>query len=305
MFRNSLIRERAMVRKTQPEPIDDLMRVTAPREWMLLVGLAAVLAAIVLWGSLATVERTVSVRGVVLKPGQRHEIVAPTAGSVSRFLVAPGDRVEAGQPVARMELPEIDWRRRVVEARISTLESQRVSLGSSAAAWIDIELASARAELAEVEALESAGRTIVSPRSGEMTALHIAAGQLAAAGEAVAEVRAGNEEHLLAVGLAAPAQARGMDAGMEARVVCTLAGPATSFAAQVLEVADGSRAIPSWLSRFGLSSGGGRPPGTQLLRVALDSPDAQVSDGTPCLLEVILSRQTPLRLLISASGPAG
>lgn len=305
MFKNSLIRERAMARKTQPEPVDDLMRVTAPREWMLLVGVAAVLAAVVLWGSLATVERTVSVRGVVLKAGERHEIVAPIAGSVSALLVAPGDRVEAGQPVARMELPEIGWRRRVVEARISALESQRESLGGAAAAWTGIELASARAELAEVEALESAGRTIVSPRSGQLTALHVAAGQAAAAGEAVAEVRAGGGELLEAVGLAEAAQARGVSGGMEARVVCSDDGPATAFAAQVLDVADGSRAVPSWLSRFGLSSGGGPTPGARLLRVALDSPDAQVSDGTPCLLEVILSRQTPLRLLISASGRAG
>ena len=304
MFKNSLIRERAMARKTQPEPVDDLMRVTAPREWMLLVGVAAVLAAVVLWGSLATVERTVSVRGVVLKAGERHEVVAPTAGSVSAILVAPGDRVEAGQPVARMELPEMGWRRRVVEARISTLESQRESLGAAAAAWIGIELASARAELAEVEALESAGRTIVSPRSGELTALHVAAGQAAASGEAVAEVRAGGGDLLEAVGIAEVAQASGVSGGMEARVVCSVDGPATAFAAQVMDVADGSRAVPSWLSRFGLSSNG-RLPGARLLRVALDSPDAQVSDGTPCLLEVILARQTPLRLLISASGRAG
>ena len=304
MFKNSLIRERAMARKTQPEPVDDLMRVTAPREWMLLVGTAAVLAAIVLWGSLATVERTVSVRGVVLKAGERHEVVAPTAGSVSAILVAPGDRVEAGQPVARMELPAMGWRRRVVEARISTLESQRESLGAAAAAWIGIELASARAELAEVEALESAGRTIVSPRSGELTALHVAAGQAAASGEAVAEVRAGGGDLLEAVGIAEAAQASGVSGGMEARVVCSVDGPATAFAAQVMDVADGSRAVPSWLSRFGLSSNG-RLPGARLLRVALDSPDAQVSDGTPCLLEVILARQTPLRLLISASGRAG
>lgn len=304
MFKNSLIRERAMARKTQPEPIDDLMRVTAPREWMLLVGAAVVLAAVVLWGSLATVERTVSVSGVVLKAGERHEIVAPTAGSVSGFLAAPGDRVEAGQPIARMELPEMGWRRRVVEARISTLESQRELLGGAAAAWTGIELASARAELAEVEALESAGRTIVSPRSGELTALHVAAGQAAAAGEAVAEVRAGGGELLEAVGLAEAAQARGVSGGMEARVVCSVDGSARAFAAQVLGIAEGNRAIPSWLSRFGLRSGGWMP-GARLLRVALDSPNAQVSDGTPCLLQVILSRQTPLGLLISASGPAG
>ena len=305
MFRNSLIRERAMIRKTQPEPVDDLMRVTAPREWMLLVGAAAVLAAVVLWGSLATVERTVSVRGVVLKPGERHQIVVPTSGAVSGFLAVPGDRVESGQPVVRVELPEMGWRRRVAEARISTLESQRGSSSGSAAAWIDIELASARAELAGIEALESAGRTIVSPQAGELTALHVAAGQPAAAGEAVAEVRAGGGSHLEAVGLAAAAQARSVDGGMEARVVCSLGGPTTAFAAQVMGVDDGSRPIPSWLSRFELASGGDRIPGMRLLRVALDSPDAQIPDGTPCLIEVILSRETPLRLLTSASGPAG
>lgn len=303
MFKNSLIRERAMARKTQPEPVDDLMRVTAPREWMLLVGVAAVLAAVVLWGSLATIERTVSVRGVVLKAGERHEVVAPTAGSVSAILVAPGDRVEAGQPIAHMELPEMGWRRRVVEARISALESQKESLGA-AASWTGIELSSARAELAEIEALESAGRTIVSPRSGELTALRIAAGQAAAAGEAIAEVRADGGDLLEAVGLAEAAQASGVSGGMEARVVCSVDGPATAFAARVLDVADGSRAVPSWLSRFGLSSGD-RMPGARLLRVALDSTESQVSEGTPCLLEVILSRQTPLRLLISASGRAG
>ena len=54
--RKRLFREEAFARRGQTEPLDALLRVTAPHEWVLLAGLAAELVGSVLWGVLAALN---------------------------------------------------------------------------------------------------------------------------------------------------------------------------------------------------------------------------------------------------------
>ena len=66
---NSQFRERAIVRNTQPEPLDDRAQVTAPREWVVLAGLGLALGALVAWGIFGSVERTLRADGVLAVAG--------------------------------------------------------------------------------------------------------------------------------------------------------------------------------------------------------------------------------------------
>ena len=96
MFKNPLFRERAMIRRAQPEPLDDLLRVTAPREWLLLAGIAVALLAALAWSVFAGVERTVTHGGTLVRPGERHTLVAAASGIVTEVAAEVGDRIEAG-----------------------------------------------------------------------------------------------------------------------------------------------------------------------------------------------------------------
>lgn len=306
MLQNPLFRERALIRNAQPEPLDDLLRVTAPHEWLLLASLAAALLATVLWGGLARVEQTVSGSGALVRPGDRHAVVSSAAGVVTEVMVGVGDRVEAGEVIARIELPELRWRLRVSRARVTLLEERAKGQETPPGSWMDAELAAARAELIELAALDTAGAVIVSPHAGEITANGLVAGQAIGPGEPVAEVRAGLRRAPEAVLLVAPGQARRLDAGMEARIAVTGRSGARVFAGEIAEVSARPVDLPSWLSRTGLVSSDAPDPPFHLVRLTVPGAgDARIPDGVPCRVEIVVSRHSPLGLLVSSAGRPG
>lgn len=299
MFRNPLFRERALIRRAQPEPLDDLLRVTAPHEWVLLAGIAAALAAAVAWSAFADVERTVTHGGTLVRPGVRHTLAAAASGIVTEVAAEVGDRIEAGQTIARLRLPELDWRQRLVQARVAGLEAgagaEETADDPTAGTWRAVALASARAELIELAALGAAGAEVVSPYGGEVSASSLVAGRAVTAGEAVAEVRADARRVPEAIVFIPPGEGS-IEVGMEARVTVPAGTGSRVYPAAVTAV---SAAQP--LPRPETVSGAGR-----MVRLALDGgEDLQAPDGAPCRIEIILKRTTPLGLLVASVRDAG
>lgn len=303
MLKSPLFRERALIRSAQPEPLDDLLRVTAPHEWLLLACLAAALFGAALWGGLTRVEQTVSGAGALVQPGDRYAVVSAASGVVTEVTAGVGDRVEAGEAIARIELPELHWRLRISRARVARLEEQARTPEPPPGSWLDAELAGARAEVLELEALEAAGAVIVSPRAGEITANGLVAGQAIGVGEPVAEVRAGLRRAPEAVLFVAPEQSRRIDAGMTARVTVTDRSGARVLAAEVAEVSARPVDVPSWLSRIGLVSSGAPDSPRHLVRLTVPGAgEARMPDGAPCRVEIVVARHSPLGLLVSSAG---
>ena len=307
MFRNPLFRERALLRNAQPEPLDDLLRVTAPREWLLLAGLAASLLVAVLWGAFASVERTLWSDGVFVRPGDRHAVASAVTGVVTEVMAQAGDRVEAGQVIASLKLTDLDWRHRVARARVALLEDQAQRRGNRDEGWVDAALAAARAEMIELAAIEAEGGAIMSPHAGEVAASSLAAGQTVGAGELVAEVRAGAAGRAPeAFMLVTPEQGRHIEVGMKARVALPDQSGSRILPAMVVALSPRPTEPPAWLSRLGLAAGEGSNAAGRIVRLALDEgEDFQAPDGTSCRVEIILARTTPLGLLIPRIGAAG
>ena len=314
MFTNPLFRERALIRRAQPEPLDDLLRVTAPHEWVLLAGIAVALAAAVAWSAFAGVERTVAHGGTLVRPGVRHTLAAAASGIVTEVAAEVGDRVEAGQTIARLRLPELDWRQRLAQARVAALESgaaagagtraEETADDPTAAAWRAVALASARAELIEVAALGAAGAEVVSPHGGEVSASSLVVGRAVEAGEAVAEIRAG-ERHVPEAIAFIPQGERRIEVGMAARVAVPSADGSRVYPARVIAIAAAeplpARAAGAEGAAARTVSGAGR-----VVRLALEGGEGpQAPDGAPCRIEIILARTSPLGLLIAAGRRAG
>lgn len=308
MFRNPLFREQALIRNAQPEPLDDLLRVTAPHQWLLLLALAGSLLAVVVWGTFASLERTVSIRGVLVHPGERHTVLATAAGVVTTVTAVAGDRVEAGQTIARLAVPGLDWRLRVARARVTLLERQSGIANAPRDTWLDAELRAARTEVLELAAIQAAGEVVVSPHAGEITSHSLVAGQAVRPGAAAAEVRSGPRRAPEAILIVGREPGPRIEVGMAARVV--IAGPAGpgTLAAEIVAVYPRPERLPPWLTRFGLDSSGavGTPGASaRLVRVAVFGADeVQVPDGAPCRVTIILERLSPFGLLASALGPS-
>ena len=188
MFTVGIFRERAVMRNAQPDPLDDLLRVTAPHEWLILAGFAVVFLAICAWSVLGTLERNLTASGVVMRGGERHAVLSGAAGTVTEVLVGVNEAIAEGQPIARLLLPEIDTRIAVVRARIAGLERDAGEGGT--ASDPGRHLTTAREELAELIARRTAS-VITAPHAGVVSALHLNAGQAVAVGAPVAELRSG------------------------------------------------------------------------------------------------------------------
>ena len=283
-----LFREEALVKQGQVEPMDGLLRVTAPHERFILAGLGIILLGAVLWSVLGTLESSVSTRCVLARPGERHAVVSAATGTVVEVLRDIGDEVEAGDPVLRLKLPDLEREVRVARALVALAESHSQDPDG------DTVLAAARVELLELEALESEGGLVVSPVAGEIVSQEVTVGQAVSVGDGVALVRGGGEQHLEAVAALAPGDARRVRADMEAQVRLTDRPGGAALEARIVEVSSGAVTAPSWPAEHQVPL----PAGGHSVRAALRAgPDVPDGEGAGCRLKVILQRRAPISLL--------
>ena len=159
-FNRKLFRGEAVANRWQSEPLDGLLRVTAPHEWLVVGSFALALLGVLAWGVFGRVERSVLADCVATRAGERHAVLADAAGTVTEVLVAGGDQVAAGGPIARMQRPALNWRVRVARAQVALLAGASGEQERAA-------LAAAQAELLELESIAAAGALLVSPWAGE------------------------------------------------------------------------------------------------------------------------------------------
>ncbi|MCY4193219.1 MAG: biotin/lipoyl-binding protein, partial [bacterium] len=174
-----LYRQQAYQQRGRVAPIDGILRVSAPREWLMLIILAAVVAAVIAWSVLGRLESGISAACALRAAGERHVVAAPASGVVTEVLVEPGRQVSAGDPLVRVAAPEISLAAEVAEARAAAVVAQHP--GSP-------EAAGAAAEAEVLRAAEAAGTLVLSPASGVLAPLVVSAGTAVDPGSAVAEV---------------------------------------------------------------------------------------------------------------------
>lgn len=299
MLVNRIFRERALRRRGRQEPLDDLLQVTAPHEWLILVGLAALLAALIAFVLFGRVDRAASFEAVLALPGERHYVAAPASGTVTEVLAEEGDTLAQGQPIAYVQTFGARSRELAIGEIMDTLEEKgQLTEG-------------VREEL--LLTLLTTGRTteplveIVSPGDGKLVSLNLAEGQPVSAGESVGFVREQSTAPPEVVAFVSPAEAARLQAGMKALV--GVAGPVGSpdrvYQARVADVSRRGEDPPGWLLQPGqqLAQELQEPHEPHLLRVSLEEawPDAP-EDGSPVSLRVVLGGESLASLLAPGSG---
>ncbi len=287
--RRNLFRTQAFARRGQTEPLDGLLRVTAPHEWVVLAGLALALLGFVAWGVFGSVERSVSTDCLLVHPGERYAVLSDIHGYVAAVLVNAGDRVEAAEPIARVRTTELERQLRAARARVELLEAQ-----GPAGEPDDDALALARAELLDLQAIQASGEYIVSPHAGTVTWHSLTVGQAVTAGEEVAGLHGGSDGGLEAVAFFPPDSAQQIETGMEAGILAGQASHGRALEAEVIEVPGAPATPPVWLTALGFDPPVHRHMVWATLR---EAPEVLPSDGAPCRLRIILGRERPVRLL--------
>ena len=188
---------------------------------------------------------TVTADGVLIAPGERRMAVSAEPGQLLEYLVAPGDRVKAGQPVARQSVPGLDREMSVLREKADLLQAEFGRAGGGA---LRKRLDSAEVALLGIEARRSARQTVVSPGAGEVMALSSVPGTFLEAGAPVALVRAGGADgRPRAVLQVDPDTARRLRPGMPASVeVPAPDGGLRRLDGEVADLAAGP--APVWLA---------------------------------------------------------
>ena len=290
MFGNPFLEKSGNRNKYQQ--LDHLLRVTAPHERMILAGIGLVMLVLVAWALFGSIVRSVTVDGILFEPGVRHELVSSEPGYLEAFLVIPGDHVEAGDPIARQSVPELDGEIAALRDRVEMLKSELRQVHGEGSGLPSL-LAAAQVALLQMEARRSARELIVSPVAGKVTALRSAPGEYLSAGGAVAQLRETEVQPLQALLRVAPRTAKRIQPGMRASVEIMMPDDAQRrFDGEVSSVTPGP--LPDWLATLQPAA----PDATHRVDVALHhASDLSLPDVTPCRVRIVLGQQ-PLTALI-------
>ena len=270
---------RSRAQRGRTEPLDGLLRVTAPHEWVLLAALAAALGGVLAWGLLGGLDRSVSGGCVVVGTGRDVVVVAESSGVVSESLVQAGEAVAPGAALVRLAGAGLEPQLAAAESRLGALESA----GAGAEA-----LAVARAELALLKERQELGSLIRSPVAGEVSTLGPAPGEAVVAGEALARIWiAGDGFEVLAA--IDDATAERLRPGRRATVTLEDPGGGTPqrFEATLGAISPGPEALPFRLHTRLAPMVAGDFEQARILRLALaEGPSGPLADGGVCAFRV-------------------
>ncbi|MDE0144825.1 MAG: HlyD family efflux transporter periplasmic adaptor subunit [Nitrospira sp.] len=291
MFGSPFLQEAANNRNKRQQ-LDHLLRVTAPHERMILAGIGLVMLALVAWVLFGSIVRSVTIDGVLIEPGVRHEIISTEPGYLVEFLVVPGDHVEAGDPIARQSVPELDSETAALRNRIEMLKRESRQVGGEGSGVRSL-LTAAQVALVQIEARRSSRELIVSPVAGEVTALRSAPGEYLSAGGGVAQLREAEDQPLQAVLRVSPRTAQRIRPGMRASVEVMIPdGVKRRLDAEVTLVTPGP--LPNWLASLEPAILDSAHRVDVVLRQA---SDLSLPDVTPCRVRIVLGQQ-PLTVFL-------
>lgn len=294
MLTRSKFRAQALAGLTQHERIDHLLKVTAPSERIVMMVIATIIVALLVWLMFGTVPHTLSTDGVVVETPPPRAVVSDAGGRLTAWLVAPGDRIEAGAPVARLASPELD-------ARIAALRDRVKAMQDTAGAGDDssmqaLALAATRMALLELEAGRIVNGVVVSPAAGEVADMGLTPGDSVAAGDRIASVRAAGGRGLQLVVRVVDDLARKIGPGTPATVTTTLRkGTQHSFTGEVADV-------PGLAPASDRSTPGPEPDGKTgrlwQFRLSVEGDGGRrLAHGTPVRVRFVLEPQPPAVML--------
>lgn len=112
-------RKAALEKLSTPEKLDQLIKVTNPRAWIVLLTVLLALGTGIGWSFFGKVKTKLDVVGVLLG-GEIHEVVSTSQGQLIDLKVNIGDKIKEGDVIAIIEQPELF--QQIEETKASLIE---------------------------------------------------------------------------------------------------------------------------------------------------------------------------------------
>lgn len=129
MKKKSIFRERALKNRfSSSEHLDELIDVTAPRSWLVLGSVLALLSFAITWSFLGSIPTKISGAGIIMGGGDIIAAESSSSGRVSAVLIQQGDYVSVGQIIARLDQAELHERFQQARETLEEVEKELAGL---------------------------------------------------------------------------------------------------------------------------------------------------------------------------------
>ncbi|MDP3253661.1 MAG: NHLP bacteriocin system secretion protein [Hydrogenophaga sp.] len=131
---NPLFRETALQNLSSPEQLDQLIKITRPRAWLVLATLGFVLVVTVLWSVFGSLPSTLSGQGIIVRQGGTYNIVALGSGVIIDFEgFKTGQTIRKGQVLGHVTQPLLALQRDAAQGEVQRLEKEQTSISAEIA----------------------------------------------------------------------------------------------------------------------------------------------------------------------------
>jgi HlyD family secretion protein len=120
-----IFRKSSLDRLSSPDQLDQLLTVSAPRLWLALLAVVALLSAGVVWGFTGSVSYRVAGQGVLVRSRGILSVAATGTGRLVELRVKPDDRVQVNQVIGIVSQPELTQRIRHAEEQVASARTER------------------------------------------------------------------------------------------------------------------------------------------------------------------------------------
>lgn len=208
-----LFRQSTLDQLQSPDQLDQLLTVTNYKSWIALIGTSILIVAIIIWGFVGNLEENVYGEGILISSGGIQQINSNENGQITDISVAPGDEVESGNVVARLDQPELLNGIRAIEAQIEQIEKTETDLYATELTELTEQLAALQTEL-------QLSTRVVSPYSGKVVEVKANSGDFITKGTPIVSVERTGEQlrDLQAVFYVSPNDGNKIHAGMEVKI---------------------------------------------------------------------------------------
>lgn len=98
-----IFRKSAIERLSSPEQLDRLIVITSPLSWLALVGVALIIAVIIIWAFFGTVPSTIDAKGIITNGGYSNSVYSDVSGRLTEICVSVDEKVSEGKKIASVE----------------------------------------------------------------------------------------------------------------------------------------------------------------------------------------------------------
>ncbi len=136
-----IFRQAALERLSTPEQLDQAMRVTTPTSWLSIFSVIGLVVGAVVWSIVGTVPVKVKGAGSLISPGGVLDVISSSDGRITEFLVKPGDRLDFGDVIARVDQPDLRQELDTARAELTDQLDQRTQIEEFQQREIEVETA--------------------------------------------------------------------------------------------------------------------------------------------------------------------